>query len=506
MPVQLWSTTGEESLRGIPLLYGGLAAIFGYYLYTIIYSAYFHPLAGFPGPKFRAVSRLPMAASLAQGKFAHDAKALHQKYGSIVRLAPNQLSFTNPAAWKDIYGHMNNRPSFQKDRTNYFVPINGVDSIHSACDDAVHARHRRLLAHAFSEKALRDQESLMRSYIDLLIDKLHKEVQGPKDGKVDIVRWLNYTTFDLIGDLTFGEPFGCLDNSEYHPWVSIIFESMRAATIIVGTRQFPSFAALIGRLIPSAVTQKMRDHFNLSKERMDRRLAMKTDRPDFVTCMLAQKGERSLAPEELHSNSPILIIGGSETTATALSACLYFLNKYPEVYQKLAAEVRTRFTSKDELIVKNLVELKYMTAVIEETMRIYPPVPGYLPRVAPKEGAHVAGEWIPGGTQVTIVGLAMAHSPSNYKDPESFVPERWLEGDQIYASDQKAAHMPFSYGPRNCIGKNLAWAEMRLLLARLLWEFDIGICEESKNWEVQKTYMLWEKPPLIVKLTPRSGA
>jgi cytochrome P450 len=87
--------------------------------------------------------------------------------------------------------------------------------------------------------------------------------------------------------------------------------------------------------------------------------------------------------------------------------------------------------------------------------------------------------------------------------PYEFHAERWLE-DKRFVSDNRKARQPFSAGPRNCIGKNLAYAEMRLLLASLLWHFDLELAEESKDWmERNQIYVLWLKPELKVKLTPR---
>lgn len=92
----------------------------------------------------------------------------------------------------------------------------------------------------------------------------------------------------------------------------------------------------------------------------------------------------------------------------------------------------------------------------------------------------------------------------NFKDPEVFVPERWLpEGQVEFASDKKSVVQPFSFGPRNCIGKNLAYAELRLVLAKTLWSFDMKLHPETKqDWMNQRTYRLWEKPPLVVQITP----
>lgn len=89
------------------------------------------------------------------------------------------------------------------------------------------------------------------------------------------------------------------------------------------------------------------------------------------------------------------------------------------------------------------------------------------------------------------------------------MPERWLAQDHPFyearfALDNKAAFRPFSAGPRNCIGKNLAYAEMRLIMSRLLWNFDLELVDGYENWDSeQRIHFIWEKGPLMVKLIPR---
>ncbi|KAF2814564.1 benzoate 4-monooxygenase cytochrome P450 [Mytilinidion resinicola] len=489
--------SGAFTIVGVILL-GSLSSIFLYFIATAIYNVYFHPLSSFPGPKFWAASSIPFSLSHMRGTFAFDIKNMHDKYGEVFRMGPNQVSFINGDAWKDVYAYRSDRPHFTKDKTNYFTPLNGVESIHSAKDDAVHSRHRRLLAHAFSEKALREQESLLKTYMDLLVIQLKKQ-----SGPVDMVRWLNYTTFDLIGDLTFGEPFGCLHDSEYHPWVAIVFQSMRASAFVVAGRQYPALASMLVKLMPKSLSQKIQDHWDLSVNRLNRRLATKTDRPDFMTYLQRQTGEKGLSPEEMHSNAPLLMIAGSETTGTALSACLYYLTSNPTVFQKLRKEFDEAIKSEEDITITNTSELSYMTNVLNETMRIYNPVPGDLPREAPKEGITVAGYWLPPYTRASLGIYAATHSERNFRDPYEFVPERWDDNNSTYANDQKSAFQPFSTGPRNCIGKNLAWAEMRLILSKLLFNFDIELLPESRNWSDQKMYVLWEKHPLMLNLKPR---
>lgn len=119
------------------------------------------------------------------------------------------------------------------------------------------------------------------------------------------------------------------------------------------------------------------------------------------------------------------------------------------------------------------------------------------------------------GTRVALQHFTIYRDPANFKDPDSFVPERWLSPSsssspysssdalayQNYASDNRPSLQPFGLGPRACIGQNMALHEMRLILARLLWNFDFDVCEESEHWDVQKSYVLWEKKALLCRVT-----
>jgi averantin hydroxylase len=151
--------------------------------------------------------------STLRGDFVQDVLALHRQFGDVVRLAPDELSFINAAAWKDIYGHRQGHDEFAKDRMGQQRTVNGVANIVDA-NRADHSRYRRLLSHAFSDKGLRKQEPIITHYVDLLIRRLYEYAdQGPQN----ILDWYNWTTFDLTGDLTFSEPFHCLENARTHP-------------------------------------------------------------------------------------------------------------------------------------------------------------------------------------------------------------------------------------------------------------------------------------------------
>lgn len=104
--------------------------------------------------------------------------------------------------------------------------------------------------------------------------------------------------------------------------------------------------------------------------------------------------------------------------------------------------------------------------------------------------------------RVAVPGWAACHSPLNFCDPGSFVPERWL-GDSRYADDRREASQPFNIGPRGCIGRNLAYAEMRIILARMLFDFDLELMGSSKLWlENLKNFTMWQKDPMMVRLKP----
>lgn len=122
-----------------------------------------------------------------------------------------------------------------------------------------------------------------------------------------------------------------------------------------------------------------------------------------------------------------------------------------------------------------------------EGLRCYPPVPTGLNRKVPKGGATICGEFVPEDTSMSVHQFSTYRSEDNFKNAYEFRPERWL-GDPEYKDDHLDALEPFSVGPRNCIGKNLAWHELRLLLCTTLLHFDLELCEESMDWKDQKVY------------------
>ncbi|KAK8199757.1 cytochrome P450 [Phyllosticta capitalensis] len=482
-----------------------------YFLTQSVYNIYFHPLRNYPGPLLSAASKFPYIFSRIRGTIPGYVAQLHAQYGPVVRLAPNELSYITAEAWRDIYGHkLNNRGGLAKDLTFYSQDSVGENGI-IRTNDSDHARQRRLLAHAFSDRALRDQEPLIRRYVDLLSKKIGEVAKTPA-ATLDMVFWLNCTTFDIMGDLAFGEPLGLLEKSSYTPWVSAVFSTIKFNNIRnIIDLHFPLFGVIMKKIfVTKDMEERHKLHAQNSIERVDRRLARQTDRPDIWGFVLRHqhggdpKANAGLSRPEMLANSSTLMVAGTETTATLLSGLLYHLCRNPRVCTKLTSEIRGAFTHPDQMNMPTLASLPYLCACIEEALRVYPPVPIGLPRVVPPGGRTICGKHVPGGTIVMLSHWAAYHSPKNFYEPEQFIPERWLDNDdERFARDEKAVLQPFSYGPRNCLGKNLAYHEMRLIAANILWRFDFDLQEESKDWANQKVYTLWEKPKLMCKVVPR---
>ncbi|CAI6029751.1 unnamed protein product [Clonostachys chloroleuca] len=472
-----------------------------YFVAIGIYNAYFHPLARVPGPKLYIFTQIPFNYHSIKGEWNNVLKQLHDQYGPIVRFDINRVSLTTADAFKTIYGHKNDADkTFHKDPSGYRAKKVASHIINANHED--HKRMRRLISHAFSDKALRNQEPVVQSYVDKLMGRLSEA--SDRNETVDLVRWYNFTTFDLIGDLAFGQSFQCLDSGNYHPWVRMIFENIKSFTYLMVARRL-GFEGLAPYITPAHLAKSAREHAELTKETARKRIASKdTEREDFMSYILRHNDEKGMSEDEIIENSNILIIAGSETTATLLSGASFYLLKNPEKMEKVVQEVRSSFTSEADITIQSVSQLPYMIAVLQEAFRMYPPVPSILPRVCPKGGEYLEGYWLPENTMVGVPQWAAFQSARNFRNPSSFVPERWLD-DPEYSGDQRAVVQPFSMGPRNCVGKNLAYAEMRLIFARLLWTYDIELMPESENWNDQKIFALWEKKELKVKLTNRVG-
>ncbi|OKL59686.1 hypothetical protein UA08_05017 [Talaromyces atroroseus] len=486
---------------------GIFAGLFvAYIVGKISYILCFDSLSHIPGPKFNALSMVPYARHLIAGTTVHNTVDLHKKYGDVVRISPVEVSFiSGETAFPDIYGFrtgkLKGHLNMEKDPVWYVKPANSTPSLLHANEED-HGRIRRIVSHAFSEKALMAQEGLIQGYVDQLIHKMREVTSSTNNAPVDMVQWYKWIMFDLIADLAFGEPFGCLQDLSTHQYITLLFDSLKSLRFSYISAFFPFLKYLGSFVLDKSLMQKRKDYLQWIASQVRKRTKRNTTRPDFMSYILQNNPEKGarLTEQEIISNASSLIVGGSETTSTLLSGLTWLLLTNPEKMHKLKVEIRGKFKTYDEITINAVNGSPYLVAVITEGLRYYPPIPAGFGRQVNTGGEVISGYYIPEGTIVSVSHYAAYHSERNFKDPDAFVPERWM-GDEAYANDNKTACQPFSLGPRGCLGRNLAHAEMRLILAKIVWCFELELEPRSRDWLKQnRVTRHWEKPELAVRL------
>ena len=170
---------------------------------------------------------------------------------------------------------------------------------------------------------------------------------------------------------------------------------------------------------------------------------------------------------------------GADSIATALAASFFYLVHYPATLTKLNDEVRTAFSKFEDICLgPSLSSCRYLTAVLDEAMRLSPSVGGLMAREVLPGGLEVEGHRLPAGTVIGTPHYAIHHNEAYYPEPFAFNPSRWMARDASVQLAQ-SAFCPFSIGPRGCVGKTMAYAEMKILLARMIWLYDMRLKEGS---------------------------
>ncbi|GFG09634.1 isotrichodermin C-15 hydroxylase [Aspergillus lentulus] len=391
----------------------------------------------------------------------------------------------------------------------YYMRQGPVSDISSA-SSADHSRLRRMLAPLFSQRAVTLQENYLRQHIALFIARLarpNQKQEGRRSGVVNLTHWLNLLTTDVICELTFGETFGGLDNGKLHPWLDSVFWIFKISSFIREVNHWPTFArkALIC-CVPRRILQGQQAVISFCEDATARRMQQDPGRPDFMSHILEKTGGERMTKTEAELAALTLIIAGSETVATMLSGTVYLLCTNPRVLRDLTERIRADFRQESDLNLVNLQHHQFLNATILECLRLYPPAPDSLFRRTIASETIIMGRSVPPQTCVTMNLWAANRSAFNFHRPNEMVPERWTKPcPKEFQDDDRDVMRPFSVGQRDCLGKNLAWAEMRMILAYMLWHFDLELHPASKDWiDKQKVFMLWQKPDLMVKMLPRS--
>ena len=296
--------------------------------------------------------------------------------------------------------------------------------------------------------------------------------------------------------MTFSKPFGFL--KEGKDWNNALHQIRAAGDSAAWLGQNPELYSFCQRTLfplfgnPFAIANRngaVRDFaITQSKERQSKGALAK---PDIMQKLLHVHDTRPHAFDDDAVRSMVAtnIFGGAETTTSSLRAIIYFLLKSPTTMSKLQSEIdqtcHDHAWPSDVPISLHLAEsMKYLHAVIYESMRLFPANGLPLARVSPPEGLEINGHFFPPGCQVTVYSWALHRNKNVFgEDAMEFRPERWLDDER--SRDLRRCFFSFGYGSRGCLGRNLAWMEMLKAISSLFRRYDVHLPNPNATWNIE---------------------
>ncbi|KAF4534195.1 Pisatin demethylase [Lasiodiplodia theobromae] len=449
----------------------------------IVYQRFLSPLSQIPGPFWASISRLWYLRKINAEDMHRYTKKLHDRYGPIVRIAPNECSVCDPQAWKEIYAV---NGGFTK--TDFYLTQAPNLSPHAdsftQLDEKRHTFRRRMIQHIFAFKTVLENEKYVDPVIELFMQRMGE--LADRGDAFDISEY----TFDVIGELFFGRAFGFLRESKdiggYIAAVDIILP--HAIRMAVLPKVLWPLQIL---MLPfSATFRHGVSVFNsltaVSKKLVDERVESGKGRPDMLEKLLEVSREKS--PDfditDVYTESYTAIFAGSDTTAIAIRSALYNLCKNPDTYTKLQGEIdRHEAEGKLSPIVTyaEASRMPYLSAVCKEAMRVFPPIALTFPRHVPEGGRELCGHYIPAGYRVGVNPATFHFVKSIFgEDADDFNPDRWFRSE---AKEMDRHMFQFGQGTRQCIGKNVAAVEMWKFLPQFLRSFRIELVDPKAEWK-----------------------
>jgi tryprostatin B 6-hydroxylase len=247
-----------EALRASANL--ALSFLAGLYSSVLVYRQFFHPLNKFPGPFGTRVSGLFLSAHFGKADSARQYQKLHKKYGDFLRVGSSDLSIVHPKGVQAVYGA--GTPCIKGDAYDVTHP---VVSLHSYRDRQLHDNRRRAWSAAFGDTALRGYEKRIRKYRDMLISTFTATEGKP----INVVQWFNNYSFDIVGDLAFGQSFDMLRDDELHWAVQLLAEGFKPLAF-----GLPTWVFRLAQIIPGATKDWFR-FLDFCRERMITRMQVR---------------------------------------------------------------------------------------------------------------------------------------------------------------------------------------------------------------------------------------
>ncbi|KAL3464931.1 cytochrome P450 [Aspergillus heterothallicus] len=448
-----------------------------YFLTASFYNVFLHPLRNVPGPllaKIRYGDEVKCfniyilwrihKAFTATETFA--LKEAHDRYGRVIRTGPNELSFGSPTALRKIYTQGKGAPL----KTGFYseaIPFKEQHTF-SMVDKRMHLGRKKLVSKCFSPAHLARFVQGVEQLSVHLNNLLAARTKETTDNVLDVYHVLNMFTFEAVYLLSFEEPLGMIESGNEHVlmhWMEETTASLIIAVLVPLARK--TFYRM-----PGAWADKYRAVHKTKKyyaERMRER--QKPGGSEFLHQLLntpSDEHNRPLNDSEASEELIGLLFAGSETVGVSMTWLLWELARNPDVQEKLYEEIREVAPSLSSPVDHNaVVNLPYLKAVINETLRIHTAILGPFPRIAVEDMA-IEGQAVPKGTVVTMCTYVTHRDPAYFPNPEVWDPERWISGD---LETMKKAFAPFSVGPRTCVGQALAMTELTTLAPALVSMF-----------------------------------
>lgn len=466
----IFTGSALERLAACPAV--TLAGAFILYLFALaVYRLHFHPLAKFPGPKIAALTVWYefYFDGIKRGRYTFRIQRMHQKYGPIVRISPNELHVNDPSFIDELYAGGGKR----RDKYAYFSAQFGIpDSVFGTQDHDLHRLRRGALGRFFSRASV----SRLEPVIHRAIEKLTSQLQTHRDSGQPVTMTMAFSclTTDVVTEYAFSKSYDFLSSPTFEP------NFHRA--IIAGTdmgpwfKQFPWLMTVMNRLPQPVVmwinpeaavyVQFQEDIRSQIRRTQDAIRLGKVDeasaRTIFHELLVCDIPEQEKRLERLWQEGQIVIGAGTETTAWTLSAMLFYVLDDSEVLRKLQAELRAAIPDADDRASwSRLEQLPYLSAVVCEGLRLSYGVSTRLQRINPvgplflrskTQGGQVLEYEIPAGTPVGMTATLIHNHPDLFPDPSRFRPERWLDDQGQRLRDNEKYLLSFSRGSRQCIG------------------------------------------------------
>ncbi|KAH7406367.1 isotrichodermin C-15 hydroxylase [Phaeosphaeria sp. MPI-PUGE-AT-0046c] len=505
LPSQLWQwlISGISNTR---FLAGVASTVFLYTLARIVYNLHFHPLSKYPGPRLAAATDLWWAYASISGRYPWKIEAALQRYGDIVRVAPNELVFITPQAAKDIY-------LAQEKNLELFVQI-GYDALDTG-DNGITGepnpfRHREIakkLAPAFSTRNLKAKEATILKHVNLFVQRM-KETGASEHG-AGMQAWTDRLGLDLAADMVYGHEMHQVRDMKDSIFLSATLKLNLFLTMSQVTRKFRlhllpylTIPISVWYVMPQLISMHSQDF----KKRMERR--GNTEHLDYFETLMPYDKPVPADKKDIYHLENVggqLLLASWQPLTNQFYSLIFFALREPTRYALLVKELREAFSSDEDIDMDSISNMRYLNACVQEGLRLHQDTVDGLPRLSP--GALVDGNFIPKGVTCQISYFAAPRSPRYFADPLKFRPERWLAQDDArfdvkYKGDNLKATKPFSQGLRGCPGGAIAMSIIRLFIAKVTWEFDLEEVPGQDELDFDKDFKFmtfWERPQYQVR-------